>query len=113
MGLWTEYKKKTAVKSTDTFLVYDNAEGAMQVDGSNVKKSFRDATDTTLSQADTPADAKAVGDRFAKVEKKNTEQDAALKTKAGGTGIEFFFDSAKGCLAARIKVEEEGVWLTK
>lgn len=38
MGLWTEYKKKTAVKSTDTFLVYDNAEGVMQVDGSNVKK---------------------------------------------------------------------------
>lgn len=103
MGLWTEYKKKTAVKSTDTFLVYDNAEGVMQVDGSNVKKSFRDATDTTLSQADTPADAKAVGDRFAKVEKKNTEQDAALKTKAGGTGIEFFFDSAKGCLAAKDK----------
>lgn len=61
MGLWTEYKKKTAVKSTDTFLVYDNAEGVMQVDGSNVKESFRDATDTTLSQADTPADAKAVG----------------------------------------------------
>lgn len=81
MGLWTEYKKKTAVKSTDTFLVYDNAEGVMQVDGSNVKKSFRDATDTTLSQADTPADAKAVGDRFAKVEKKNTEQDAAAKNK--------------------------------
>ena len=95
MGLWTEYKKKTAVKSTDTFLVYDNAEGVMQVDGSNVKESFRDATDT-------PADAKAVGDRFAKVEKKNVEQDTALKTKADGTGIEFFFDSAKGCLAARI-----------
>lgn len=95
-------RKKTAVKSTDTFLVYDNAEGVMQVDGSNVKESFRDATDTTLSQADTPADAKAVGDRFAKVEKKNVEQDTALKTKADGTGIEFFFDSAKGCLAARI-----------
>ena len=47
MGLWTEYKKKTAVKSTDTFLVYDSAEGVMQVDGSNVKESFRDATDTT------------------------------------------------------------------
>ena len=68
--------------------MYDSAEGVMQVDGSNVKESFRDATDTTLSQADVPADAKAVGDRFAKVEKKNTEQDAALKTKAGGTGIE-------------------------
>lgn len=70
-------------------------------------------TDKTLTVPDAFADAKAVGDRFAKVEKKNTEQDAALKTKAGGTGIEFFFDSAKGCLAARIKVEEEGVWLTK
>lgn len=102
MGLWTEYKKKTAVKSTDTFLVYDNAEGVMQVDGSNVKESFRDATDATLSKADTPADAKAVGDRFKKVETKNTEQDTALKAKADGTGIEFFFDSVKGCLAARI-----------
>ena len=35
-------------------------------------------------------------------EKNNTEQDTALKTKASGTGIEFFFDSAKGCLAAKI-----------
>lgn len=102
MGLWTEYKKKTSVKSTDTFLVYDNAEGVMQVDGSNVKKSFRDTTDATLSQADTPADAKAVGDKFTEIETKNTEQDTAIKAKAGGTGIEFFFDSAKGCLAARI-----------
>lgn len=102
MGLWTEYKKKTSVKSTDTFLVYDNEEGVMQVDGSNVKKSFRDTTDATLSKADTPADAKAVGDKFTKIETKNTEQDTALKAKAGGTGIEFFFDSAKGCLAARI-----------
>jgi lysophospholipase L1-like esterase len=106
MGLWTEYKKKTAVKSTDTFLVYDNAEGVMQVDGSNVKESFRDATDTTLSQADVPADAKAVGDRFAKVEKKNTEQDAALKTKAGGSGIEFFYNAAKGCLAVKVTSKE-------
>lgn len=105
MGLWTEYKKKTAVKSTDTFLVYDSAEGVMQVDGSNVKESFRDATDTTLSQADVPADAKAVGDRFAKVKKKNTEQDAALKTKAGGSGIEFFYNAAKGCLAVKVTTE--------
>ena len=37
MRLWTKKKKKTAVKYTDTFLVYDNAEGVMQVDGSNVK----------------------------------------------------------------------------
>ena len=82
--------------------MYDSTEGVMQVDGSNVKESFRGATDTTLSQADTPADAKAVGDRFEKIETKNTEQDTVLKTKADGTGIEFFFDSAKGCLAARI-----------
>ena len=88
MGLWTEYKKKTVVKSTDTFLVYDDSEGVMQVDGLNVKESFRDPVDVTLSKVDTPADAKTVGDK--------------LKTKAGGTGIEFFFDSAKGCLAARI-----------
>lgn len=105
MGLWTEYKKKTAVKSTDTFLVYDNAEGVMQVDGLNVKESFRDATDATLSKADTPADAKTVGDRFKKVETKNTEQDTALKAKAGGSGIEFFYNAAKGCLAVKVTTE--------
>lgn len=106
MGLWTEYKKKTAVKSTDTFLVYDNAEGVMQVDGSNVKESFRDATDTTLSQADAPADAKAVGDRLTKIELKNSEQDTTLKTKAGGSGIEFFYNAAKGCLAVKVATEQ-------
>ena len=102
MGLWTEYKKKTAVKPTDTFLVYDDVEGVMQVDGSRVKDSFRDTTDVTLSKADMPADAKIVGDRFTKIERANAEQDTVIKTKAGGTGIEFFFDSTKGCLAARI-----------
>lgn len=108
MGLWTEYKKKTSVKSTDTFLVYDNAEGVMQIDGLNVKKSFRDTTDATLSKADTPAESKAVGDRLAKIELKNSEQDTTLKTKADGSGIEFFYNAAKGCLAVKITTEQGG-----
>lgn len=51
MGLWTEYKKKTKVESSDTFLVYDTQDGVRQVTGDNVRTSFRDVPDTTLKKA--------------------------------------------------------------
>lgn len=106
MGLWTEYKKKTKVESSDTFLVYDTQDGVQQVTGDNVKTSFRDVPDTTLEKPDAPAESKAVGDRFAKIETKNNEQDATLKTKADGSGIEFFYNAAKGCLAVKVTTEQ-------
>ena len=114
MGLWTEYKKKTAVKSTDTFLVYDNAEGVMQVDGLNVKESFRDATDATLSKADTPADAKTVGDRFKKVETKKYGAGHSIKGKGRWHWHRIFLRLGQRMFGGKNnKVEEEGVWLTK
>lgn len=102
MGLWTEYKKKTKVETTDTFLVYDTQDGVRQVTGDNVRLSFRDVPDTTLSKSDAPADSKTVGDRLTKIETKNTEQDTTLKAKAGGTGIEFYYNASKGCLSVKI-----------
>lgn len=108
MGLWTEYKKKTKVESSDTFLVYDTQDGVRQVTGDSVRTSFRDVPDTTLKKSDAPAESKAVGDRLDKIETKNNEQDTTLKAKAGGTGIEFFYNAAKGCLAVRITTEQGG-----
>ena len=78
MGLWTEYKKKTKVESSDTFLVYDMQDGVRQVTGDNVRASFRDAPDATLKEPDAPAESKAVGDRLAEIELKNSEQDLSL-----------------------------------
>lgn len=98
MGLWTEYKKKTKVESSDTFLVYDTQDGVRQVTGDNVRTSFRDVPDTTLEKPDVPAESKAVGDRLAKI-------DTTLKTKADGSGIEFFYNVAKGCLAVKVTTE--------
>lgn len=106
MGLWTEYKKKTKVESSDTFLVYDTQDGVQQVTGDDVKTSFRDVPDTTLKEPDAPAESKAVGDRLAKIESKNNEQDTALETKADGIGIEFFYNVAKGCLAVKVTTEQ-------
>lgn len=74
MGLWTEYKKKTKVESSDTFLVYDTQDGVRQVTGDNVRTSFRDVPDTTLKEPDAPAESKAVGDRLAKIELKNNDK---------------------------------------
>lgn len=105
MGLWTEYKKKTKVESSDTFLVYDMQDGVRQITGDNVRTSFRDVPDTTLKKPDAPAESKVVGDRLAKIELKNNEQDTTLKTKAGGSGIEFFYNAAKGCLAVKVTTE--------
>lgn len=109
MALWTEYKKKSNVDTTDTFLIYDESEGVQQVSGESVKQSFHDDPDETLSKTGEAADSKIVGDRFAKVEKKaseqaNTisEQAKALDQKAIGKGIEFFYDIVKGCMAAKI-----------
>ena len=55
MGLWTEYKKKTKVESSDTFLVYDMQDGVRQVTGDNVRASFRDDPDDTLKETDATA----------------------------------------------------------
>lgn len=108
MGLWTEYKKKAKVESSDTFLVYDTQDGVRQVTGDNVRTSFRDVPDTTLEKPDVPAESRAVGDRLAKIESKNNEQDTTLKTKADGSGIEFFYNVAKGCLAVKVTTEQGG-----
>lgn len=116
MALWTEYKKKSNVDTTDTFLIYDELEGVKQVSGASVKQSFRENPDETLSKTGEAADSKIVGDRFAKVEKtisENTkkmeeqantisEQAKTLGQKATGKGIEFFYDAARGCMAAKI-----------
>lgn len=95
MGLWTEYKKKTKVESSDTFLVYDMQDGVRQVTGDDVKTSFRDVPDTTLEKPDAPAESKAVGDRLAKVESKNNEQDTMLKTKASFEDVETLKQTTK------------------
>lgn len=108
MGLWTEYKKKNSVDTTDTFLVYDETDGVRQVSGENVKQSFYDEPDKTLTKTGEAADSKIVGDRFAKVEKNATDQKNALegqiKQKATGNGIQLFYDTDKGCMAAKITV---------
>ncbi len=95
MGLWTEYKKKTKVESSDTFLVYDTQDGVRQVTGDDVKTSFRDVPDTTLKKPDAPAESKAVGDRLAKIELKNNEQDTALKAKASFEDVETLKQTTK------------------
>ena len=102
MGLWTEYKKKTKVESSDTFLIYDTQNGVRQVTGDDVKTSFRDVPDTTLQKTDAPADSKTVGTKIKAIEEKATAQDKTLSEKANGKGIEFFYDESKGCMAARI-----------
>ena len=108
MALWTEYKKKSNVDTTDTFLIYDESEGVRQVSGENVKQSFREDPDSTLSKTGKAADSKTVGDRFAKIEKNVSEQAdtiseqaKTLEQKATGKGIEFFL----------IKLED--VWLPR
>lgn len=109
MGLWTEYKKKTKVETDDTFLIYNKNDGVMQVTGSNVKTSLRDIPDATLTQPDTPADAAAVGKALDTVKEEKKQQDTVIKQqgetlarKVTGSGIELFYDSTKGCMAAKI-----------
>lgn len=105
MGLWTEYKKKMSVDSSDTFLVYDIQDGVRQVTGEDVKTSFRDVPDTTLQKTDAPADSKTVGDKIKNIEEKADKQEETLSTKAGGSGIEFYYNTEKGCLSVKITSE--------
>ena len=79
MGLWTEYKKKTKVESSDTFLVYDMQDGVRQITGDNVRMSFRDFPDITLEKPDVPAESKAVGDRLKQRTRHNVKNKGRRK----------------------------------